>query len=155
MKRLEVKLHLPAVAPLLDVVKVTADSLGGGLAAPQRLDGLDDEFRSDWEAELVAAQNEDVRRLLALFGREFFGTGIIALDEANAEPVMRACAALRLRLRAGELAVLPDEALESGAVDVAGLAEPVQRAFMSYVFLATLQDLCLSHLGPAVLESDS
>ncbi|MEI6862423.1 MAG: hypothetical protein WCL04_09255 [Verrucomicrobiota bacterium] len=144
------KLHLPAVTPLLDVVKVAADSLGGCLAAPLRHDGLDAEFRSDWEAELVAAQNEDIRLLLALFGHEFFGTGVIVLDEANAEPVMRACAALRLRLRAHDLGALPDEALESGAVHVAGLAEPVQRAFMSYVFLATLQDLCLSHLGPSV-----
>ncbi len=151
MKRIEVKLHLPAVAPLLDVIKASADSLRHDLAAPLRLDSLDDEFRAEWEAELVAAQNEDVRLLLSLFGHEFFGTGIVALDGTNAEAVVRACSAVRLRLRTGALAALPDEELESGAVEVERLAEPVRRAFMCYVFLATLQDLILNNLDEAIL----
>jgi hypothetical protein len=151
MKRIEVKLHLPAVAPLLDVIKGTADSLRDGLAAPLRVEGLDTEFHGEWEAELVAAQNEDVRLLLSLFGSEFFGTGIVALDEANAEAVARACAAVRLRLRGRALAVLSDEALEAGSVEAAQLEEPVRRAFMCYVFLGTLLEIILSHLDSAIL----
>lgn len=151
MKRIEVKLHLPAVAPLLDVIKAAADALGADLAAPLRLDDLEDEFRADWEAELVASQNEDVRRLLGMFDTEFFSTGVIALDEANAEAVVRACSAVRLRLRVGPLAALADEALEAGTVEVGRLSEPTGRAFMCYVFLATLQDLILSHLDSAIL----
>ena len=152
MKRIEVKLHLPAVAPLLDVVREAADTLGAGLAAPLRLEGLDDEFRAVWEADLVAAQNGDVRRLLALFDREFFSTGTIALDEDNADAVVRACAAVRLRRRGQALAAVSDEARECGSVDPAQLDAAAARAFMCYVFLATLQELCLSHLGPAVPE---
>jgi hypothetical protein len=151
MKRIEVKLSLTAVAPLLDAIKAAADSLGSSLAAPQRFDGLDDELRLAWEAELVAVQNEDVRLLMSLFDREFFSAGLIALDEANAEAVVRACSALRLRLRVHALAPLTDEALEAGTVEVERLAEPVRRAFMGYVFLATLQDLILSHLDHAIL----
>jgi hypothetical protein len=151
MKRIEVKLHLPAVAPLLDVIKGAADSLRDGLAAPLRVEGLDAEFRAAWQDELAAGQNEDVRLLLSLFGKEFFTTGIIALDGTNAEPVVRACAAVRLRLRGRELAALPDETLEDGTVELAQLTEPVRRAFMSYVFLATLQDLVLNHLDTAIL----
>ncbi len=151
MKRIEVKLHVPAVAPLLDVIKGAADSLRDGLAAPLRVEGLDADFRAAWQDELAAAQNEDVRLLLSLFDREFFSTGIIALDGANAEAIVRACAAVRLRLRVLELAALPDESLEDGTVELGQLAEPVRRAFMCYVFLATLQDLVLSHLDTAIL----
>jgi hypothetical protein len=150
MKRIEVKLSLPAVAPLLDVIKAMADTLGSALAAPLRIEGLDEEFFAAWRAELVEAQNADVRALLALFDRDFFGTGVVALDEANAEPVVRACSALRLRLRNRALVELPDEVLEGGAVELGQLAEPVRRAFMAYVFLATLQDLILSHLDTAI-----
>jgi hypothetical protein len=150
MKRIEVKLSLPAIAPLLDVLKAMADTLDTALAAPLRMEGLDEEFFAAWQAELLDAQNTDVRALLAMFDREFFSTGIVALDEANAEPVVRACSALRLRLRTRALAELPDEVLEGGAVELAQLEEPVRRAFMAYVFLATLQDLILSHLDTAI-----
>ena len=150
MKRIEVKLSLPAVAPLLDVIKGMADTLGSALAAPLRLEGLDEEFFAAWRAELIEAQNTDVQALLALFDLEFFSTGIVGLDEANAEPVVRACSALRLRLRNRVLGDLTDEMLEGGAVELAQRAEPVRRAFMAYVFLATLQDLILSHLDTAI-----
>ena len=153
MKRIEVKLNLPAVAPLLDAIKAAADSLADGLAAPLRLDDLDAEFAAAWQAELVEAQNGDVRALLALFDREFFSSGIVAFDETNAEAVVRACSALRLRLRAGPLAGQTDEELESGAVEPERLEPPVARAFMAYVFLATLQDLILRHLDSTILGS--
>jgi hypothetical protein len=154
MKRIEIKLSLPAVAPLLDVIKAMADTLGDSLAAPAGLDDLDADFRAAWQAELLTAQNGDVRALLALFNKEFFtAPHVVTLDEDNAEPIARACSALRLRLRGHALAGLADEDLEGGAVEVLSLAEPVRRAFMAYVFLATLQDLILSHLDTAILGS--
>ncbi len=151
MKRIEVKLSLAAVAPLLDVAKLAADSLQNSLAAPPRLDELDPEFRAAWQAELIAAQGTEVAALLALFDREFFSTGVVAFDEANAEIIMRACSALRLRLRAQFLGDVPDDQLESGDVRLAGLTDPVRRAFMCYIFLATIQELILHHLDSVVL----
>ncbi len=154
MKRIEVTLSLPAIVPLLDVIKQMADTLGSSLAAPLRLDDLEAEFHTAWQSDLLTAQNADVRALLALFDQEFFTAHTVTLDEGNAEPVLRACSALRLRLRTEVLPALPDEALESGAVDLLPLAEPVRRAFLAYVFLATLQDLILSHLGSTILGGD-
>lgn len=152
MRHIEVKLSLPVVAPLLDLIRETAEGLAGRLAAPQHLQDLDEELRAAWQDELLSDQNDDCRRFLALFDREFFASGTVGFDEANAEAVLRACAAIRLRLRERELANLPDEAIESGGVDVAQLGEAVTKAFLCYVFLATLQELIIQHLDSEILD---
>lgn len=153
MKRIEVKLSLPVVAPLLDVVKELADSLRKNLAAPNELADLDAEFRDAWVGELLSSQNDDVHTLLALFDEEFFSEGVVAFDETNAEAIVRACAAIRLRLRERFLKPLNDEALESGDLDLEDLEEPLRKAFMCYLFLATVQELIIHHLDESILGS--
>ena len=152
-KRVEVKLALPVVAPLLDVIKAAADSLDRQLAAPQAMEGFEAEFRDAWTGELLASQNEDVRTLLGLFDSEFFSSGVIGFDEDNAEAIVRACSAVRLRLRAQFLAGLTDEILEGGDVELAKLGDEVRTAFMCYLFLATIQELIIQHLDSSILES--
>jgi hypothetical protein len=153
MKRIEVKLALPVVAPLLDVIKELADGLRQNLAAPVALSDLDSEFHAAWVSELVTSQSEDVQRLLALFDDEFFREGVVAFDEDNAESIVRACAAIRLRLREHYLKNVGDETLETGDVDLATLDEPLRRAFMCYLFLATVQELIIQHLDASILDS--
>lgn len=153
MKRIEVKLALPVVAPLLDVIKTMADGLREHLAAPFGMADLDADFGSAWSGELLEAQNVDVATLLAMFNEQFFSDGVIAFDEANAEPIVRATAAVRLRLREHYLKPLGDETLESGNVELARLEEPVRKAFMCYLFLATIQELIIQHLDSSILES--
>lgn len=146
MKRIEVRLSLEAVAPLLDVMRAEAKGMRGSLASPLAMTDLDGEMRAMWEDNLLEQQNATLQSLLDLFDGEFFREGVIILSEDNAEPVIRACAAVRLRLRAGTLRGLSDEIMESGEVDVGGMAEPQRRAFMCYLFLATLQELIIQHL---------
>lgn len=153
MKRIEVKLSLAVVAPLLDVIKRVGDELRRGLASPAALDDLDTDLETAWRDELQAAQNEEVGALLALFSGEFFHEGVIALDANNAEPVLRACSAVRLRLRAFDLKNLPDETLEDGSTELSDLEENVRKAFMTYLFLATVQELIIQHLDSSILES--
>lgn len=153
MKRIEVKLSLEVVAPLLDVIKATADSLADELAAPNALQDLEPELRDTWRAELLLSQNEEVRQLLGLFDADFFATGVVAFDGANAEPIVRACAAIRLRLRERFLRGLNEEVLESGDIELEALEEPARRAFMSYLFLATIQELIIQHLDSSILEN--
>lgn len=152
MKRIEVKLSLPVVAPLLDVIKGLTDTLRRELAAPLAMNDLEPEFRSEWTADLLESQASDVGVLLALFDDEFFAEGVIALDESNAEPVVRACAAVRLRLRESYLKSIADETLESSEIELERLEEPVRKAFMCYLFLATLQELIIQHLDSTILE---
>ena len=153
MKRIEVKLALPVVAPLLDVIKELGDSLRKHLAAPLEMKDLEPEFRDTWVEELLVTQNEDVRTLLALFDDDFFKDGVVAFDESNAEVIVRACAAVRLHLREKYLKQMGDEALEGGDLDLMTLDEPLRKAFMCYLFLATVQELIIQHLDESILGS--
>jgi hypothetical protein len=153
MKRIEVKLALPVVAPLLDVIKELAENLRKHLAAPIGLKDLDPDFQAAWVDELLATQSAEVRTLLALFDDDFFSEGVVAFDENNAEVIVRACAAVRLRLRDNYLKPLGDETLETGDVEMASLDEPLRKAFMCYLFLATIQELIIQHLDESILDS--
>ncbi|MEI6107772.1 MAG: hypothetical protein WCR49_12260 [Opitutae bacterium] len=152
MKRVEVKLNLEAVAPLLDVIKAAADDLRPVLAVPAQVPEHDAEFADTWRSDLLHGQNSDLAIFLGLFGSEFFLTGVVPLDPTNSEAILRACAAVRLRLRAKHLEPLGDEALEAGDTALDDLPEGTRRAFAAYLFLATLQELIVQHLDPTVLE---
>jgi hypothetical protein len=153
MKKIEVKLSLPVVAPLLDVIKSTVDDLSGSLAASSSGRDIDEDLREVWIDALLMSQAGDCRTLLGLFDRDFFSTGVIAFDGTNAEPIVRACAAVRLRLREKYLKRLEDESLESGNIELEMLPEPERKAFMCYLFLATIQELIIQHLDSSILES--
>ncbi len=152
MKRVEVKLNLEAVAPLLDVIKDAADDLQPTLAVEPHVPDHDAEFADGWKSELLQGQNSDIGVFLGLFGSEFFLTGVVPLDPTNSEAILRACAAVRLRLRAKHLEPLGEEALESMEVPPDEMPETQRKAFAAYVFLATLQELIVQHLDPTVLE---
>jgi len=66
---------------------------------------------------------------------------------------VRACTAFRLHLRERRLKALTDEALETGDIDMDGLDEPVRKAFMCYLFLATVQELIIQHLDSSIIGS--
>ena len=151
MKRVEVKLSLPVVAPLVEILREVSVELERTLAAPQALHDLDQDFRGAWIGELLEGQNEDLKTLMMLFDGEFFTEGVIAFDEDNAEPIVRACTAFRLQLRERRLKSLSDEALETGDIDMEGLDEKVRKAFMCYLFLATVQELIIQHLDSTIL----
>lgn len=152
MKRIEVKLSLPVVAPLLDVIKTAADTLQGSLAAPLGVHDIDPEFREAWTDDLLKSQNDEMGTLLALFDKEFFSTGTVSFDEKNAEVIVRACAALRLRLRGTVLKAVTDAALENGEIAVETLTEAQRTAFMCYLFLATIQDLIIQHIDTLSID---
>ena len=154
MKRVEVRLNLEVVAPLLDVMKAAADDLGPRLAIESAVPDADDrDFRDAWESELLGGQTDDIQVLLALFDVDFFASGMIALDSENSEAVLRACSALRLRIREAHLKPLGDENLESGEVPLDEMPEDQRKAFAAYVFLATLQELIVEHLDPTAPEA--
>lgn len=153
MKRVEVRLNLEVVAPLLDVIKAAADELRPELAsAPQVPDHQDEDFAGAWRQDLLAGQNDDIAVFLALFGSDFFVTGIVPLDSGNCEAILRASAAVRLKLRSRHLESLGEEVLESGDAPLESMPELQQKAFAAYVFLATLQELIVQHLDPTELE---
>ena len=152
MKRVEVKLNLEMVAPLLDLLKATADELEPRLALDIQEPIDDPDLKDTWTSDLLSGQNSDIKTLLGMFDSNFFATGTIAFDPTNCEPNLRACSALRLRLREVNLKLLGDESLESNEVPYAAMPPEQQKAFAAYVFLATLQELLVHHLDPNVLD---
>jgi hypothetical protein len=151
MKRIEVKLSLPVVAPLLDIIKgLTGDLNKAPVVESAPLDP-DNDLREAWATDLIAGQSADLAILLSLFGDEFFADGVVRFDARNAEAIARACSAVRLRLRERYLKPVGDEALEAGEVEIAQLAEPLRKAFMCYLFLATIQELIIQHLDESII----
>jgi hypothetical protein len=153
MKRIEVKLAVAVVAPLLDVIKELAGHLRRELASPLKVNDVDADFRAAWEDELLRGQRVEVEALLALFNEEFFREGVVGFDEDNAEVILRACAAVRLQLRERFLKSLGDDVLEGGDVDPMALDDRLRKAFMCYLFLATIQELIIQHLDESILGS--
>lgn len=156
MKRVEVRLSIPAVAPLLDLIKAVADELRTTLAVPLVLSEADAELAAVWSDDLLESQRDDCDRLFSLFDQEFFSEGVVAFDRDNAEPVLRACAALRLRFRETRLAAIPDDTLEAleASTTMGELGEPEQKAFACFMFLDELQKIILKYLDPMAVEED-
>jgi hypothetical protein len=154
MKRVEVKLDLTNVAPLLDVLKEASEHLRGRLALSLDKAGIDSESEELWTSDLVAHQNEDIDVLLALFNREFFREEIVAFDEANADAVVRACSALKLYLYYEYLADLNEEDFESDEVAYDSLADAQQKPYLAFMFLDTLQKVIMRHLNDMILGDD-
>ena len=79
------------------------------------------------------------------------GQNIAGARVYNAEVILRACAAVRLRLREHALKTVGDEALETGELEISRLPRETNLAFSCYVFLATLQEVIIQHLDESIL----
>ena len=156
MKRVEVRLSIAAVAPLLDLIKAVADDLRIHVAVPVALVGSDVDFAEVWREELLKSQREDCDRLFSLFDQEFFTDGVVAFDRKNAESVLRACAALRLRFRGTHLKKITDEELEALEANssMRQLDETGKKAFACFMFLDELQKIILKYLDPLTADED-
>ncbi len=153
MKRVEIKLNISAVAPLLDVIKQAADELRQNLAIRATFPEDDAEFNETWTAELLAGQNSDVRELLALFGSEFFADGSIAIDARNSDSLLRGCSALRIQIMTHWLQAIPPEVLEEEDVPPEAIADALRVPFAAYTFLDQVQKIILEHLDPMAAET--
>lgn len=147
MKKVEIKLKRSAIAPLLDFMKPLANELGRELAVEPHLpEDVDSELAEAWRRDLLESLGNDVAAVLDLFGRRFFEEGTIEISPGNAESVLRAAAAIRLRLRERFLKNFSDEALENGRIDHGKMSWDEQRGYASYLFLATIQEVVIEHL---------
>ncbi len=153
MKRVEIKLNISAVAPLLDIIKQAADDLRGQLAIRTSFPEQDEEFNETWTAELLAGQNSDVRELLGLFGSDFFAEGSIAIDSHNSDSLLRGCSALRIQILSHWLQGIPADLLEEEDVPPEAIADAVRVPFAAYTFLDQVQKIILEHLDPLAAEA--
>ena len=147
MKRIEVTLNVSVVAPLLDLIRSVADRLKTETAFAPDMPEKDVDLEGLWREGLIHTQVEDCAKLMGMFDSEFLDTGKIAFTRENADPILRASSAVRLKLRAGVLGGLADEMLEEGAIDIEALTRDQQNGFRAYLFMATVQEIIIKHLG--------
>lgn len=153
MKRVEIKLNITAVAPLLDAIKQAADDLRHTLAIRSIFPEEDAEFNETWTQELLAGQNSDVRELLALFGSEFFSDGTIAIDSNTCESLLRGCSALRTQIWVHWLQSVHKDLLEDEDVPPEEIPDELRVPFAAYTFLDQVQKIILEHLDPTATEA--
>jgi hypothetical protein len=145
-RRVEVILSLAVVNPLVDVIRGLVAELREAPPLPHAAPDSEPDFNAIWSEELVAGRDRDVDVLLSVFDGDFSSEGKVCFDSENAAPFIRACSAVRLCLRERRLAAVTDEALESGDMDGAKLDVRTQKAFLCYLFLATLQELVIQRI---------
>ena len=153
-KRLELKLPAPVVVPLLDLLLPLARETGdAALAFDPNLKAIELDFRDDWRADLALHAGGDQARFAAIFDTEDFRKdGVAEFGPEDCEPMLRAAAALRLKLRDRKLGALADSTLETGEIDFGRLNKEEQTAITAYMLLASLQEIIIRHLDPGSAE---
>jgi hypothetical protein len=102
-------------------------------------------LRESWLDDLRRAEGDDNRILLE---KVFCSTepGDLRLTEEEGEAVLRAGTLVRLEIQSRYLSQVPEEALENGELDLAGLDAEARKAFGLYLFLGGLQAIILQNL---------
>jgi hypothetical protein len=86
-------------------------------------------------------------RFVNIFGTDtFMKEGKAEFAPEDCEPLLRATAALRLKLRNERLSALADASLEKGDIDAKRLNRDEQGALAAYMLLAGLQEILIRHL---------
>ncbi len=148
---IKIDLHLqPSLArAMIDEVQSVRHDLGENLVIDPALPEDDPDLLDAWKSELTATLREDCDFLLETLQRKDFGEGELQLEETTADGLIRACSAIRLKIREAALGGIGDEPLEHGAINPAELSFDQQRSYLCYLFLAGLQSEILVEIDPS------
>lgn len=141
------RLNVEAVKPLLDHIKPLIESLHNRLAAPGSPPEDEDEVMEGfWRQDLLISQQQDVSLLVNMFDEQFLETGRAMLDLNKSDQILRACAALRLKLRECSLKDVSESALESGDIDFESFGFEERIGYGAYMLFASLQEMIIAQL---------
>lgn len=149
MKQIEIRLDPALVESLLKTIQPVLDKLQDELATPAEFPDDDEMLEDFWKSDLLTSQREELEVVSNLFDDEFMlsGRALIAADEMD--KVIRACSAIRLKLRETMLAPIDDTQLEEGDLEGTEWTEELQIGYAAYALFASLQELIITQLsGP-------
>lgn len=152
MVNLSLFLDSHLIVAMLELVKAATESLNGHLAVEPQMPEDDEDLQMAWQADLIEALHYDIDYLLLVLRDHDFGKGELIMEEGVAESVVRACSAIRLKLRESALLKLTDDQLENAEVDILSLPTDMQQCYACYLFLTSLQSLILIELDPSCEE---
>ena len=147
MRSIEVTLNVDVVAPLLDFIQPVLRLLESEPAFAADMAQADCELESVWRDGLIQTQVADCKCLVGLFGREFLDSGRIELNDGNADAVLRAAAAIRLKLRQTALRHIGDDTLTTERIDPEAITREERLGFEAFIFLERIQEVIIKHLG--------
>ena len=150
MKAIEIKLSVDAIAPVLDLMREVSGELKTETSLSSEIVHNSSKGLCDfWRNELLAAQTDDCRKFLSLFGGDFFADGRVRITPKESDSILRACSAMRLRLRATRLEKMTEDELQNRARENPLDVElPHGRPVIAYTLLAEIQTIILRHLNP-------
>ncbi len=135
---------------LIHVIEEIADNLESTLPGRDSVPEDDDSFVEAWIEGLREDQERDCEILLHLLRNRKFGRTRMKVNEDEAEGILRACSAIRLKIRDGLLRNIPETDLELGEIDMKALEPEQQRGYAVYLFLASLQALLIEEMDPGL-----
>jgi hypothetical protein len=147
MKRIDVSLNVAGVVRLLDFLRPVLKALETEVAFAPQMAEADRELAGVWREGLIHTQVEDCRRFLALFDAAFLNTGAVAITTENADAVLRATSAIRIKVRTGILARITDAQLHEGASDGVGLTDAEKSGMAVLRLMQQLQDVARQHFA--------
>lgn len=146
MNRIELRVNHELVAPLLEFIEPVLEILEKDAALALPVVDEDDDLAEIWRSGLIDTQVGDCRYLVGLFDEHFRGSGRLAIDLEKGDRILRAAAAIRLKVHEMFLAGIPDHALESGEFDFSSLNDSERTGFEAYLFFASLQEIVIRYL---------
>lgn len=148
MKPIEIRLDPALVESLLDAISPVLELLQGELASPAEFpeheeDALLEDF---WKNDLLNSQREEIAIITGLFGEDFMDTGRAYIEPDDMDKVLRACSAIRLKLRDTMLAPIEDGRLEEGDFEGLDWTDEMQIGYAAYALFASLQELIVAQI---------
>ena len=147
MSPIEIRLDPRLMESLLETISPTLELLDNELASAAPLPEDDELLEDFWKSDLLRSQREELTVVARLFDEEFMSTGRAVIAPEDMDKVIRACSAIRLKLRESKLKALGDEQLERGELDDVEWTEDLQISYAAYSLFASLQELIVSEIS--------
>ena len=149
MNAIEIRLNAALVASLMDVIQPVVETLKNELATPVLLHEEDELLENAWKSDLLESQRIEIAVTERLFGGDFMNTGCVVVEQEDMDFTLRACSALRLKLRETALGSLDDSQLEAGSFENVDWDEGLQLGYAAYSLFASMQEIIVSQMDRA------
>ncbi|EDY80709.1 hypothetical protein VDG1235_326 [Verrucomicrobiia bacterium DG1235] len=155
MRQIEIRLDPALVESLLETINPILEKLESELASPAEFPDEDEILEDFWKSDLLNSQREEMAVIASLFDEDFMQSGRAMIEPQDMDKVIRACSAIRLKLRDTMLGPLSDKQLEEGDLEGLEWTDELQIGYAAYALFASLQELIVSQMsGPGTEEKD-
>lgn len=147
MKQIEIRLDPALVETLLDAIRPVLTQLESELATPAEFPDDDELMEDFWKSDLLNSQRAELEVIRNIFDDEFLLSGRALIGSDEMDLVIRACAAIRLKIRDSMLGEVSDEQLEEGNLEGVEWNDTLQMGYAAYALFASLQELIISQFS--------